>query len=315
MGKKLDAALDELAERFGGYDWTYYGVPRVEGEKTWHWLGGDDEDVMVCVFRGRELRESFHRQDFFFFNFAYEGSFQAISQDEGRLIVVSEGELVAGQPFTGYALRGNPESDVTIMGLLLRKELFFRAFLPLLSNNSHLLDFFLSPERNEFSDAFLRLPADEDFPYRNILNLMAVEYARGQDGSQEVLRTLALAFVSYVARHYDAILPNDRTAEPTSEIVAYIASHLDSATLKSTAEAFSYHPNYLSSFLRKETGKTFAEIRLELRMERADLYLRGTTLSVEEISALVGYGSTSNFYKAFRRFFGHAPSECRSDAR
>lgn len=44
-----------------------------------------------------------------------------------------------------------------------------------------------------------------------------------------------------------------------------------------------------------------------LRMERAALLLRNTTLSVEEIAPMLGYGNQSNFYKAFNRIITPAP--------
>lgn len=100
------------------------------------------------------------------------------------------------------------------------------------------------------------------------------------------------------------ILRNQRRAQ-----IQYINSHPEATTLKDVAAHFSYHPNYISSLLHKETGKTFSEIVLEKRMDRAVILLRGTTLSIEEISAMLGYSNTSNFYKAFREYFGKSPRE------
>ena len=93
----------------------------------------------------------------------------------------------------------------------------------------------------------------------------------------------------------------------SGRILQYINSHPESATLKDIADRFSYHPNYISSLLHKEIGKTFSEIVLERRMERAAILLKGTTLSIEEISAMLGYTNTSNFYKAFREYYGKTP--------
>ncbi len=38
---------------------------------------------------------------------------------------------------------------------------------------------------------------------------------------------------------------------------------------KDIAKHFSYHPNYISTLLHRETGKSFSKILLEQRMERA----------------------------------------------
>ena len=44
-------------------------------------------------------------------------------------------------------------------------------------------------------------------------------------------------------------------------------------------------------------------------MDKAVILLKGTDLSIEEISAMLGYGNSSNFYKAFRAYFGTTPRE------
>ncbi|MBR1670989.1 MAG: helix-turn-helix domain-containing protein [Butyrivibrio sp.] len=64
----------------------------------------------------------------------------------------------------------------------------------------------------------------------------------------------------------------------------------------SVATHFNYHPNYISSLLHRETGRKFTEILLEKRMERAVLLMKHTTLSIEEISSMLGYSNHSNFY-------------------
>lgn len=80
-------------------------------------------------------------------------------------------------------------------------------------------------------------------------------------------------------------------------------------TLKQVAAHFAYHPNYISGLLRKQTGRSFSEILLDLRMRRAALLLQNSTLSVEEIAELLGYRDKSNFHKAFRTHFGCTPRE------
>lgn len=44
-------------------------------------------------------------------------------------------------------------------------------------------------------------------------------------------------------------------------------------------------------------------------MERASALLRGTNLPIEDIATMLGYGSSSNFYKAFREYYGMSPRE------
>lgn len=74
-----------------------------------------------------------------------------------------------------------------------------------------------------------------------------------------------------------------------------MSEQFDSVTCKDIAKHFSYHPNYVSTLLHRELGKSFSDILLEQRMERAVILLKGTNPSIEEVSALLGYSNNSNF--------------------
>ena len=50
-------------------------------------------------------------------------------------------------------------------------------------------------------------------------------------------------------------------------------------------------------------------------MERAAALLRATSLSNEEVAYMVGYGNTSNFYKAFKRYYGTTPALLKAGSR
>ena len=86
-----------------------------------------------------------------------------------------------------------------------------------------------------------------------------------------------------------------------------MCNNSDAATLKKIAERFSYHPNYISALLHKETGETFTKILQEKQMSRAEKLLKNTNLSIEKISEMLGYATAENFYKSFREFYHTTP--------
>lgn len=142
-----------------------------------------------------------------------------------------------------------------------------------------------------------------------LLEMMAVEYAYKRDDTQDMLKALMLSFLMNVARQYNLRNSAPQSDKLSERIVQYMSEHFDAVTLKDIAARFSYHPNYISSLLRKELGKSFSELLLEQRMERALILLRGTDLSVEETALMLGYSNSSNFYKAFKEYFGKTPRE------
>ena len=105
---------------------------------------------MICVHNGPDIQEMFHRQDFFFFNFAYKGDYGALSYKYDNHITVHENECYIGQPHTGYALSAHSEENIIIVGILIQKETFFKTFLPVLSADAKLFHFFLNPQTNEY---------------------------------------------------------------------------------------------------------------------------------------------------------------------
>ncbi len=58
-------------------------------------------------------------------------------------------------------------------------------------------------------------------------------------------------------------------------------------------------------------GTTYSALLDEIRLRDALRLLEGTTLTVEEIAARVGYTDRANFSRAFRRWTGTAPSDRR----
>ena len=138
---------------------------------------------------------------------------------------------------------------------------------------------------------------------------MVIEYANQKEDTQDILKPLALSFLMQIARQYTN---TNKAKEPdrlSERIVQFTGEHFDTVTLKDIAKRFSYHPNYISSLLRREIGKSFSEILLEQRMDRALILLKGTNLSIEEIALMLGYSNSSNFYKAFREYFQMSPRE------
>lgn len=306
----LDSALIKSGTDFDAIKWKYLDVPAGSPrEKTQLWPGDINEEIMICVYKGHDIHQLFHRQDYFFFNFAYQGNYGALSYRFDNRITVHEGECYIGQPYAGYAPNGQSENEMIIIGVLIQTDTFFKQFLHVLSADQKLFQFFLKPQINEYSDEFIHLKFEDIFSVRHLLELMVVEYAGKTANTQEILKPLTLALLMQVARQYKRSYPTAKSDSLADKIVHYMLEHIDSVTLGSIAKQFSYHPNYISSFIHKEMGKSFSQILLEQRMDRALALSKGTNLSIEEIALMLGYSNPSNFYKAFRAYYGCSPRE------
>ena len=310
MNRRLELAVDKLAHDWSHLNWEFRdfdlnGTP----DKMSQWQGDPKDDIMIVVFKGKHIQEPFHRQDFFFIDYAYRQDYNALSSKFDNLITVREGDCYIGQPFSGYALRGECDEDIVMIGVHIKKEAFFREYLPALSMDADMFRFFLDPQTDKFSDEFIHLSFEQSSPVRSLLELMVIEYADRKEDTQLVLKPMVLALFMHIARRYRLEKTDPQPQRLSDRIVQFIGSRPESVTLKELAAQFSYHPNYVSALLHREYGKTFSEIVLEKRMDRAVVLLKGTDLSVEEISVMLGYSNSSNFYKAFRDYFGKTPRE------
>ena len=308
--KLLDLAIKKLGVEFDSLDLTFHKMKSGKpGDITSYWPGKEDEDILICVFNGTEINEPFHRQDFFFINYAYEQSYDALSEKYDNLITIHEDDCYIGQPYSGYALRGKNNDGIVIIGVLIRKDSFFKEYLPTVYTDSDLFRFFIEPQTNKFSDEFIHLSVTKDHAIRTILELMVMEYADRKDDTQRVLKSMLRTLLLEISRRYRIENRGNTPKTQTEQILEYMDDHSDVVTLKEIAARFGYHPNYISSLLHKETGRKFSQILLEKRMERAVLLMKNTTLSIEEISALLGYSDQSNFYRAFRVYYGVTPRD------
>lgn len=69
--------------------------------------------------------------------------------------------------------------------------------------------------------------------------------------------------------------------------------------------------DYLSRIFKKKTGQGLATFLLKTRMKKAAELLEGTSMSVAEIAAAVGYNDISYFKRTFKSYNGVSPTDYR----
>jgi AraC-like DNA-binding protein len=78
-------------------------------------------------------------------------------------------------------------------------------------------------------------------------------------------------------------------------------------SLIKTAQAFNLSERTLRRYLAEENSN-FRSILQETRMTLADLYLQ-QDINITDIALRLGFSDSSNFSRAFQRWFGHSPSQ------
>lgn len=97
------------------------------------------------------------------------------------------------------------------------------------------------------------------------------------------------------------------------QIEAFINEHYDDINLSQQmiADAFGKSANYLSFFFREQTGEKMSAYISNVRIAKALQLLRGTDLSIKDISVMTGFSSDLNFIRVFKKLQGETPGRYR----
>lgn len=85
-------------------------------------------------------------------------------------------------------------------------------------------------------------------------------------------------------------------------------------TLSQIAGYVGLRDHYFSRLFRQETGESFNEYVMRLRMDKALLLLATTSLKVYEIAEQVGIPNYRYFYVLFRKWTGSTPTDYKKDS-
>lgn len=105
---------------------------------------------------------------------------------------------------------------------------------------------------------------------------------------------------------------NQAQLRPIRDARKYLQDHYnETVRLEDVAEMLGFNSAYFSTLFKKETGNTFSEYLIKLRISRARNLLTDTSDPVADVSEQVGYADLKYFSKIFKRETGLTPSEYR----
>ncbi len=314
MDKRFYNAVTFLKDEFNKLQWKRKLTENESnGQLILKWPGDENESIIVNAFNGYEPVKVMHRHDYFYFWFMYDSDQEDVKFSDDSVVTLKRNDFFIGQPFASHVLTSEYKENSTVIGVLMKKETVYRYFVPAMSNAPDFLNFFLQPSLDSRSADKIYFNIKDDYHLRKLIEVMVVEYAEKKYNYQENLLQLTQAFITEALRQYMIQTDEYNSTSLYTQIVNYINSHLSSVNLNEISQQFSYHPNYISTLIKKECGITFSRILLKQRMERAVILLKGTDLSIEQIARIVGYSNPSNFHKAFKSYYNVSPREYSSE--
>ncbi len=97
------------------------------------------------------------------------------------------------------------------------------------------------------------------------------------------------------------------------KIIEYInENYASSLTMRDVAAAFYLNPSYFCKLFKEETGKTFTNYLMSIRVDNAKRLLTDSSMKLYEIASAVGYTNVQYFSTVFKEVEGITPSQFRS---
>lgn len=97
-----------------------------------------------------------------------------------------------------------------------------------------------------------------------------------------------------------------------NSIIAFVQQNISTnITNIEIAKKFNYHPNYINTIIRSETGMSLHKYLIHIRIRRAIELLETTDLPISEIASETGFCDISYFSNYFKKITGRAPKYYR----
>ena len=183
-----------------------------------------------------------------------------------------------------------------------------------LGNNGIINGFLINALSSDAAhDQYLLFHNRKETPIHSVIQSILCEYYAPQICSDKMIDAYMIVLFCEILRQYrsQSFSPKAKSQWKIVDILDYLEANYLTVTLQSTADHFGFHPNYLSAFIKKETGRTFKELVILQKMCQACFYLTNTDFPIYEIAQKVSYDNLGFFYRKFTELYHMTPQEFR----
>ncbi len=130
------------------------------------------------------------------------------------------------------------------------------------------------------------------------------------------ISSLKLAIKERIFAQRELFFPSENynsTVQTLHRLLDFIdQNYMKDISLEILAEAVNMHPNYVCSLFSQKLGQSFLKCLHLTRIRKAkDLLVQNSSLSIEAVGLKVGYTSSNQFSRIFRKYENCSPSDYR----
>ncbi len=271
-----------------------------------------DDIIIFKETRYAELYAHYHK--YMELNYVYSGSCEfEINSVQG---VLQAGDICIMEPDVVHSAKVKGKNDIVI-NIALKNKYFQSNFLNQIDKQGIIANFLtdcLNETRSR--DHFLVFRYNNnvllDLTVNSILYLYFFNKGVGYYSKME--EYVKLMYMHLANSVYDSTWSYYQNKSKDSimiDIIQFISRNYSVCSLKDVAKEFNYNYNYLGNMIKKRTGHTFNELKLDQQLIAAKELLLYSNLPVSEICYKCGFTNQSFFYKKFSSSYNYSPSQYR----
>ena len=273
------------------------------------------QDVTL-VLHSRYMPAFWHEHNFFELLCILEGS--CVNYINDTELTLSAGDLCFMAPGTSHALSVFSDECIAV-NVIMRRSRFENSFFPLIEGEDILAAFFRHALYASAPTPYLlfrNLAEDNSLPGQYLM-LAYEESLTGGDAGNRILNSLITVFFMSLLRNPKYRIEFPGVGDLTNHrnivsIIEYLQENYENISQEELSSHFGYSTRQMTRLIKEATGKTFTEIIIYQRINKAKMLLREKDLPIEEVSEMSGFSSPNHFRKMFERQTGKTPSQYRA---
>jgi AraC-like DNA-binding protein len=225
----------------------------------------------------------------------------------GHTVVLKQGELLLLSQNARQEIYPAGENDIMVNFITLPQ--FYDNTLAMMSDEeSPLKNFIVDCLKNSNSGtSYLLFEVSDVLPIQNLVENLIWTLFNGISNKRKINQTTMGLLFLQLLNHMDRLSYANEDEELILRTLQYVEEHYSDGTLGELADLLHYDAAWLSREIKRKTGKNYTDHVQNKRLSQACYLLKNTKLSIDDISARIGYDNVSYFHRIFKKTYGVTP--------
>lgn len=249
-----------------------------------------------------------HVHNFVELNYVYSGTCTQVI--DGKTVKLTQGQICLVDTDVPHSINNTSTEDI-IINILVKRDYFIHQVSQENYDGGIVFDFVLNAlSETQSHNQYIVFENSQDKKIKLIIEQILAEHLEPGIGSGKLIQNYISILFTMLVRIFN-YQTNKQTTKSRSDVVLilqFIDQNYQKLTLDTLAHHFNYNSSYISTLIKKATGRTFSHLLIDLRLDRADSLIKNSDNSIRECAENAGFNNISFFYKKYQEKFHRLPS-------